>query len=542
MACCNSTHGNGSVRAVLYLRMSSDRQETSIGDQRTELEKYAHARGYAIVREFVDEGISGDATERRDGFLAMRDQAASGGFSLVLAWDVDRLGRYDPLDAGYWLYPFRQSGIEFETIAQGRLQLEDLTQQLMFSVVQHGKAQYLRDLSRNSVRGQLAYGRAGARGTGGKAPYGYRDVEGRVSIVPAEAEIVRWIFTQYLEPGSSIRSIAAELNARGVATSKGARIWSQGTVRSILTRRKYTGAFVYGAENSGKYFAGRGGEIVPRRKSDRKAVSEPIVHPDRFEAIIDSETFEATQEKLRLRRLDTRPRQSRFYTLGGLLRCGDCGGTLGGIQRFGIPSYTCRTFLQGGRHACYHNSIEEAPLLAATARKIREHYTSPEARARLRQAILAEQGSPVDRTGDVVRLTAELRRLDRQIDQGAERVLAAPEAIVATLYAKLEKLKSERDRLAVELEALSHRQTRPAESQASEVDRAIAALQAMEETFERGDPVEVRELLQAIVSRIEVHYLHGTRGTKQRTSRFERAEILTRPDLGKCSHLNATSP
>ena len=363
MAIANSTNGNGSVRAVCYLRMSSDRQETSIEDQRTELLKYAHAHGYRIVGEYVDSGISGDATERRDAFLAMRDQAGSGDFDLVLAWDQDRIGRFDPLDAGYWLYPFRRSGIEFETIAQGRLQLEDLTQQLMFSVVQHGKAQYLRDLSRNCVRGQLAYGRAGSKGTGGKAPYGYRDEpDGSVSIVADEAAVVAEVFRRYSEPGASIRSVAAELNARRVPTSKGAKIWSQGTVRSILTRRKYCGCFVYGAESSGKYFSGRDGEIVPRRRATGSLRSEPIVHEGRFEAIVDSETFEAVQRKLADRRLDTRPRTSRFYVLGGLLRCGDCGGTLGGLQRSGSPAYVCRTFLQGGRSACWANTIEEALL------------------------------------------------------------------------------------------------------------------------------------------------------------------------------------
>jgi DNA invertase Pin-like site-specific DNA recombinase len=55
--------------------MSSERQATSIEDQRHELTKYAERHGYAVSVEYLDEAISGDATERRTGFLALRDAA-----------------------------------------------------------------------------------------------------------------------------------------------------------------------------------------------------------------------------------------------------------------------------------------------------------------------------------------------------------------------------------------------------------------------------------------------------------------------------------
>ena len=84
---------NGSKRAVLYLRMSSDKQETSIDDQRAELLTYAEKHGYVIVGEYLDEAISGDDTERRTGFLQMREDTRSGRFDLVLCWDQDRFGR-----------------------------------------------------------------------------------------------------------------------------------------------------------------------------------------------------------------------------------------------------------------------------------------------------------------------------------------------------------------------------------------------------------------------------------------------------------------
>ena len=54
-----------SVPAVAYLRRSTSRQEKSLTDQRTEIERYALQQGYRILRWYEDDGISGDATECR---------------------------------------------------------------------------------------------------------------------------------------------------------------------------------------------------------------------------------------------------------------------------------------------------------------------------------------------------------------------------------------------------------------------------------------------------------------------------------------------
>jgi hypothetical protein len=84
--------------------MSSNRQEKSIPAQRVEVQAYAVKNGYAIIREYRDEGISGDATERRLEFqrklhecVQLRDVKA------VLRWDQDRFGRFDQIEGGNWM-------------------------------------------------------------------------------------------------------------------------------------------------------------------------------------------------------------------------------------------------------------------------------------------------------------------------------------------------------------------------------------------------------------------------------------------------------
>jgi len=447
-------------KVVLYLRMSDEAQVESIPSQRTELTKYARSKGYQVIREFVDEAISGDATERRTGFLSMRDAAGRGEFAVVLAWDQDRFGRFDPLDAGYWIYPFRRGGVRLETIAQGKIDWEDLTGQLIYSVNQLGKAQFLRDLSRNTTRGLLASAREGRAGTGGLHCYGYRSKDGKVWIVEDEAKGVRWIFAEYLKPGASLRGIAAELNRRKVPPPR-AKVWRVSSVRAILQRRKYTGSFVYGASNAGKYFAMRDGEVTPRRKSDKTISAEPIIHPNKFEAIVSQETFDRVQVRLVGRKGDTTRKQARQYLLAGLVKCGDCSGAMGGITRSRGAVYHCRTYHQTGSTACHQNTIDEAPLVACIVRKIQERYLSDSALDRLRKALEAAKDRTRPRPGDLTRLRREIDDLDHKIDQGAERALEAPPEIVPTLYRKFEAWRVARDRLKTELDALTSRQTMP---------------------------------------------------------------------------------
>jgi DNA invertase Pin-like site-specific DNA recombinase len=79
-------------RAALYLRVSTDGQTTE--NQRLALEAIARQRGWAVVRVFSDNGVSGaKGPTQRPELAALLSGASRGEFDVVMAWAMDRLGR-----------------------------------------------------------------------------------------------------------------------------------------------------------------------------------------------------------------------------------------------------------------------------------------------------------------------------------------------------------------------------------------------------------------------------------------------------------------
>jgi site-specific DNA recombinase len=475
----------------------------------------------------------------------MREDAQQGEFSVVLCWDQDRFGRFDPIEGGHWILPFRDAGVRLETIAQGKIDWNDFAGRLIYLVQQEGKHAYLRDLSRNVARGQLNAAKNGRGGTGGRAPTGYKQRDGEILVDPEWAALVRRIYNEYLKAGASLRSVANLLNSEGIVTARGSK-WSIGTVREILTNRKYTGAFVRFKYRVGKYHAIQDGEIVERRKTDSPEKPEPMVVEDHHEAIIDQRTFERVQAKLGKNKTRTAHRIGYQYIFTGLLRCGDCGGPM-----YGQPSrngsgkpryrYECQTYHIKGSSACHGNGMYEAPLLDLVVRKLQEHVLSEVAIEKLlslyRKRLAARRKSaPVDDG----RLRKRLVALDQQIEQGAERVLSVPDKLVSTVCAKLDKLRVERDRLQAQLEATGQAETGSNALDDQKVEEAARVLRDMREAFQDAEPAEVRELLEPLVSKIELHYDHVRQGKLERNP-FKHGTIFVHPTEPQLSFLLGNS-
>jgi DNA invertase Pin-like site-specific DNA recombinase len=79
-------------RVAIYVRVSTDKQ--TIENQLRELRRVAEHRGWKVVQEYRDAGISGaKGREARPGLDEMLKDAQRRRFDVVMAWAIDRLGR-----------------------------------------------------------------------------------------------------------------------------------------------------------------------------------------------------------------------------------------------------------------------------------------------------------------------------------------------------------------------------------------------------------------------------------------------------------------
>ncbi len=488
---------------MAYYRMSTDRQDKSVAEQREAVERYAREHGYKIIRDYLDEGISGDKTEKRLGFRRMiADVQDRADYELIVAWDQDRFGRFNSIEAGHWIYPLMQAGIRLETIAQGKIDWNDFAGRLMYQIQQEGKHQFLRDLARNSLRGLISRVKEGKWG-GGMPPYGYElgdDQHLRIG-KPAHVAAVREVFRLRLL-GMGYRSIANRMN-RGTAASPSGKPWGHDTVRLILERETYTGVVTLGGRRQGKYFTASDDLVTPVRPGKKQPTTATRVE-DAHPAIIDRKTFDAAQS---MRKSHPKPHwrdESEGTPLAGLLYCGRCGKIMyaQSLQRKAgqkSPNYICSTYHKG--HGCGYCSVQQEAILRTIAKVIRERVL-----ANSMQALEKTVAEEIKRRAaqvvcvDEAAVQRQIAALDTKIDNATERLVSVHVSLVATVEQKLLDLRREREALVATLV--------PNQSGASTLDpkEVAAKVKDLEQILETGSPAKVRQALSKIISRVTLDF------------------------------------
>ncbi len=144
------------MKVALYARVSTEGQDPEV--QLAALRAHAAQRGWQVVEEFVDRGVSG-TTERRPALDRLMKAAWAGHFQVVLVWRFDRFARsVKHLVAA--LETFRSLQVGFVSL-QEQLDTSTPIGQAMFTII-GAMAQLERDIIRERVKAGLE--RAKARG------------------------------------------------------------------------------------------------------------------------------------------------------------------------------------------------------------------------------------------------------------------------------------------------------------------------------------------------------------------------------------------
>jgi site-specific DNA recombinase len=388
-------------RAVLLVRISDDREGEEKGVRRQEDDgrRLAAKLGWDIAEVVVENDTSAfkrrkvrlpDGTHAlrvvRPGFRRCLELLGSGLADGLLAYDLDRVCR-DPRDLEDLIDVVEQRRIPVTSVS-GSLRLASDADITMARVMVAVANKSSRDTSRRVARKHEELAEKGRPSGGGRRPFGYeRD---GMTIREAEAEAIRTAAAMLLD-GASLYGLVEYLTGIGIAPSYAAA-WSSRSIGTILA----------------------GPRIAGLRRFRGEVVGEAA-----WPAVLDRETWDAVQVKLKERALAGGARSERFVRwLTGLLRCGLCGHDLQGWSAGDAVRYWCATPKGGCGRIAIHADRAEAEV----ERQVLAYYGRPEVLVKLRGTYAADT---VDSAR--VELAADEQQLKELAGLWARRELTFPE-------------------------------------------------------------------------------------------------------------------
>ena len=503
------------IPAVSYLRMSSDAQTESVPAQRVAVVAYAKQHGYRIIREYADLGISGDDTGRRLEFQRMLADASRGDFRVVLCWNQDRFGRFDLLEAGYWIKPLRDAGVSLVSVTQGPIDWNDFAGRLIYSIEQEGKNKFLRDLSANVNRGQSARALAGL--WSGTPPFGYRNQgDGTLLVDQGEADIVRLVFRLIAE-GMSLGACRKELQHRRISTAEGHPIWSREAIKRMVDNLAYIGTLRRHKITSARYSQNIGSVVVAKNGDGRQRRTDPsawILVPDVLPAIVTKAEYEAAQAALANGPRWRGGRPARFpIVFRHILFCGHCGALMAGAfaTAVGDVAYTCTEHEY--RDACQPNRTYQEALLSRVRDEIRTRILKPSTLATVRREALAVLSSENSEKGTSAEsLKRQKAKSEAKLRSLETRLAEVPTDMVAIIAAQIRDLRTQVSSLDVAVASAARPASDSVRELTERLDQVIESLRDVLTT----DMDQLNTILKSCVERIVVTSVLdrslGTRG------------------------------
>ena len=176
-------------RVCCLYRVSTDKQvdfnsnhEADLPMQRKACHKFAEAKGWVIVHEEQEEGVSGHKVraEARDKLQIIKDYARKGKFDILLVFMFDRIGRIAD-ETPFVVEWFVRNGIRVWSTQEGEQRFDNHTDKLLNYIrfwQADGESEKTSVRTRTSLRQLVEEGHF----KGGSAPYGYDLVKsGRIN-------------------------------------------------------------------------------------------------------------------------------------------------------------------------------------------------------------------------------------------------------------------------------------------------------------------------------------------------------------------------
>lgn len=310
------------LRVTYYARVSSesDEQLNSLGNQISYYEDLIRKnKAWTFVPGYIDEGLSGISTKRRENFNRMIDDAGADKFDLIITKEISRFAR-NTLDSIQYTRQLLSSGVGV-FFQNDNINTFDEDSELRLSIMSSIAQDELRKLS---SRVKFGHQQAIKQNVvlGNDRIFGYRKENKRLVIDEEQAAMVRELFELYATDQYSMKQIEIIFWDRGYRNLNGNKI-AHSTMSNMIANPKYKGWYVGNKVRVVDMFTKKQKFLPPEEWVMFKDETGEIVP-----AIVSEKLWERANTVLRRRSEDVKARQgicNHDNLLTGKLFCTHCG-------------------------------------------------------------------------------------------------------------------------------------------------------------------------------------------------------------------------
>ena len=350
------------LRVTFYARVSTD-QDEQINSLENQVQYYTeliqNKPNWKFVPGYVDEGISGGSTKKRDNFNRMIRDAKAGMFDFIITKEISRFSRstLDSIKYTQELLDYNV-GVFFQNDNINTLDTDSEFRLVIMAGVAQDEIRKLSERLKFGFRQAIKNGHV----LGNDKLYGYDKKDCVLTVNEEEAEIIRIIFDLYGNQRLGTRTISKRLMELGY-TSREGNAFNTLTIRHILENPKYKG-----------WYCGNKSQSVDYRTKRNVLLdeSEWVTYPDpSIPAIVSEELWNRANALYKRRREEMKSHSSGVsfhnrYPYSAKIYCEEHGTT---FHRQVIQTkkgqqevWQCKVYRSHGRAACSAPQIRSSDL------------------------------------------------------------------------------------------------------------------------------------------------------------------------------------
>ena len=410
------------LRVTFYARVSTDKIEQQ-GSLENQIQYYTdfiqRNPNWTYVEGYVDEGISGTSTYKRDSFLRMIVDAHRDRFDFIITKEISRFSR-STLDSIQYTQELLDAnvGVLFQNDNINTLDTDSEFRLVVMAGVAQDEVRKLSERLKFGFRQSIKNGHV----LGNNRLWGYDKKDCKLTVIPEQAEAVKLIFELYATGEYGLRKLSRELTRRGYTSLLG-NDFNTVTIGHILTNPKYKG-----------WYCGNKTQSLDYRTKKKAFLEENewVMYPDpNIPAIVSEELWDKANAIFKERSARTKAYgvgyQSR-YPYSGKIICGKHGTTFH-RQSFETKAgktefWKCKTYRTKGKAGCDMPSIRTTELDMILADLFQKLVTHQKEIVQLVLHSIEGAEKKVDNAEQIARLVSQIQQLEQKKDKLLELSIA----------------------------------------------------------------------------------------------------------------------